>query len=498
MRCLTLARALRDQGKICVFVMRAHDGHMQKAVEEAGFICYMLHANDEYRIDSKAPNHAAWLGSDWRHDAEQTLAIPEMNETCSIVVDHYSLDARWHRAVRSTRRKIIVIDDLADRVHDCDILIDQNIGRQRSDYDGLVPHDALLLIGPHCALLRPEFAIARKGSLARRAAAPRPLRVVVTLGGVDAENLTEEVLKVLSQETTTELSDVTVILGANSPNVSSVSMASALMQVPTHLHVGTDRMAAIMAEADLAIGAGGGSAIERCVLGLPSIILILANNQRFGAAAIARCGAAIDIGDTRTNTWRYRLRQALHDLLDPDYLASMSRRAAALSDGTGVGFAALAISEKELALRPADYEDAEAVWNWRRAEGAERFYASSQQSTFLEHLAWFDAALTTPDQRRLFMVESKGRAVAHLRADWDGPDAIISIVVDPALHGKGIGRRALKLVASLLGAIGVRTLLAEVHMQNVASHRLFARAGYVEIGRSPPFLRMAKNCSDTS
>lgn len=497
MRCLTLARLLRDQGKICVFVMRTHDGHMQETVEGAGFTCRMLHAGDEYIVDPMAPPHATWLGTDWRCDAEQTLAIPEMRETCFVVVDHYSLDARWHRAVRGTKRKIIVIDDLADRVHDCDILIDQNVGRQKSDYDGLVPQNALRLIGPHCAILRPEFSIARKESIARRAAARGPLRVLVTLGGMDADNLTEEVLQVLSQETKLQLGEVSIVLGANSPNVLSVSKTSTSMQVPAHLHVGTDRMAAIMAETDLAIGAGGGSAIERCVLGLPSIILILADNQRSGATAIARCGAAIDIGDTHTNVWQDRLRQALHDLLEPGRLAVMSHRAAELSDGTGARLASLAINEKGLALRPADHGDAEAVWNWRLAEGAERFYLSSQQPTFLEHLDWFDAALSTPDRRRLFMVEIKGRTVAHLRADWDGPDAMISIVVDPALHGQGIGLRALKLIAKFLGPIGVRTLLADVHLQNVASHRLFLRAGYVEIGRSPPFLHMAKICSDT-
>lgn len=492
MRCLALARVLRDKGANCVFVMRAYEGHLRDTVNKAGFICHLLpgpHALDAVSIEQRAMD---WLAADWCLDAEQTLAIPEIKAVSLIVVDNYSIDARWQRAVRGNGRRIMVIDDLANRVHDCDILLDQNIGRQRSDYDGLIPKTALRLIGPRCALLRPEFAATRQRSLVSRAMVQRPLKVVVALGGMDADNLTTQVLEVLSQDARSLLSNVTVVLGANAPGLTLVRAAANSMPVPTQLLVGTDRVADVLADADLAIGAGGISAIERCVLGLPSLLLVLADNQYQSVEAIASSGGAIKIGDVRTDEWRQKLRSAIHKLCDMDRLAEMSKRASALADGTGTSIVACAIFGKDFALRPADLEDAETVWEWRRANGAQRFYISERQPELSSHLTWFKVALASPENRLMLMVENLGHPVSHLRVDWIGDCARISIVVDPKIRNHGIGRKSLTLLEEFLSSIGTRTLLADVHMDNLASRQLFVRAGYSQIGQAHPFCTWQK------
>jgi len=186
----------------------------------------------------------------------------------------------------------MVIDDLADRPHDCDLLLDQSLGREAADYAGLLPPAATPLIGPGYALLRPEFARLRAASLARR---ERPVlrKLLVTMGGVDKDNATGRVLDALASCTLPDAVEITVVMGPQAPWLSEVRAQAAAMPVPTKVLVGVRDMAALMAESDLAIGGGGMTSIERCVLGLPTIIVIQAENQIRQAKDLERAGAAV-------------------------------------------------------------------------------------------------------------------------------------------------------------------------------------------------------------
>lgn len=333
MRCLTLADALREHGSRSRFVCRAHDGHLLDLVRRRGFEAVPLATagagSGDMAPEPDAPAHAHWLGVSQQADARQTLSALGGTPADWMVVDHYALDARWERAVAASYRRLMVIDDLADRPHACDLLLDQNPGRTAADYDGLVPDGCTVLAGAGYALLRPNFARLRAASLQRRASG-EVRRLLVSMGGVDKDNATGRVLKALRDAALPADCRITIVLGSQAPWLPDVRADAAAMPWPTEVLVDVADMAALLADCDLAVGAAGTSAAERCCLGLPTLTAVLAANQRPGALALEACGAvaliAADAGD---------LAGKIAHLLAPDRLLAMQRACSSITDGEG-------------------------------------------------------------------------------------------------------------------------------------------------------------------
>ncbi|MES1927738.1 pseudaminic acid cytidylyltransferase [Salinisphaera dokdonensis CL-ES53] len=336
MRCLTLAQALVAEGAKCEFICREHSGHMIEAIRSRGFSVRALSIGTR-RINEKEAEpktaHSAWLDSSWQEDAEQTRREIEYTAIDWLVVDHYALDRRWEEAVTPGGCRLLVIDDLADREHACDLLLDQNLGRLPMDYAPLVQPTCRCLIGPKYALLRPEFAQMREASLARRAA-PRVQHLLVTLGGVDKDNSTLAVLAALQQCALPEDCTINVVMGVNAPWLNEVKDHAAKMPWATEVAVNVTNMAQRMCEADLAIGAAGSTSWERCCLGLPSVTVVLAENQRPVGRALQAVGASILIG--LTEDIKHRLPDAYRAISGPEKLKGISDAAAATTDGNGV------------------------------------------------------------------------------------------------------------------------------------------------------------------
>jgi len=330
MRCLTLARALQAKGATCRFVTRALPGHLAGQIEAAGFGVTLLPAPTGPAPDAP-PAHAAWAGVDWTTDAAETRAALGSKPDW-LVMDHYAFDARWQRAARPEGTKLMVIDDLADRPHDCDMLLDQNLGHDAHDYDGLVPEHCICLTGPRHALLRPEFAQARASALAERAG--RGLRyLLITMGGVDLLDVTSQVLRAVQGADLPEDLRITVVMGSRAPALDHVHAFARDMPRPTEVAVDVTDMAALMASADLAIGAAGSTTWERCALGLPTIIVQIADNQAGIARALRDAGAALDPGPLNAPEFAQNLQAALAEA--PSQLGMMAARAADICDGAG-------------------------------------------------------------------------------------------------------------------------------------------------------------------
>ena len=345
MRCLTLADALAEAGARCFFVMRQKPGNLEGAVRSRGYQVLMLSSGgaEQSANDSEnEPPHTGWLGVSWEADASDTLQALKGIELDWLVVDHYALDHRWESKVVGCCRRLMAIDDLADRKHQCDVLLDQNLGREPHDYDGLVPGHAKRLIGSDYALLRPEFSRARALSVEERKTR-EPGNILVSMGGVDAANVTGNVLRVLDSIEVVASCRVTVVLGAACPHIDEVIEQAESMRLDTRVVVNASNMAELMSQADLAIGAAGGSAWERCCLGLPSLLVVMADNQRPGAEALKRAGASLILGwpDAIEET----LPRAMHEVFAPGRLLEMSQNAAAICDGLGVQRVADALRE---------------------------------------------------------------------------------------------------------------------------------------------------------
>ena len=321
-RCLALADALRVHGWRSMFVGTL-DHASQALVARAGHRWTQIATPSVG--DGRGWETLSWPTAAQESDADAfSAATPRDAEW--IVVDHYKLDAVWDRRARAGRR-LLVFDDLANRCHDADILLDSSLGRQAENYRGLVPTGAAVLAGPQWALLRPEFAAERTAALVRRCATVRPRAVLVSLGTTDIGGYTSVATQAAAMLEGVERIDVVVASTAASYPVLVVVAAR---DPRVRLHIDSDQMAVLMRDADLAIGAAGSTSWERCCLGLPSVMLVLADNQRMVARALAESGAALVLDAVG------ELPAALSRASDATTYAAMVAAAAAVCDGLGV------------------------------------------------------------------------------------------------------------------------------------------------------------------
>lgn len=333
MRCLTLANALRDRGTRCVFVCREHPGHLASRIRAGGHLVHLLPVGSDY-APAPSGSHGEWLGSSVEKDASDTTRALSGDVFDWLVVDHYTIDVRWETLLRPHVERVMVIDDLADREHDCDLLLDQNLGRCEDDYQKLVAESCHCLIGPDYALLRSEFLRLRETSLSRRQDAPGT-QILVSMGGVDCNNVTSRVLDALATAELSLAARVLVVLGQHSPHADLVTSQASRMPFLCDVRKGVDDMAAIMAESDISIGAAGSSSWERCALGLPAVAVAVAENQLAIAAALGVAGAAIVL--PALDAWTSDdLHAAIRRLSTMEGRAACSYAASRLVDGRGV------------------------------------------------------------------------------------------------------------------------------------------------------------------
>jgi len=326
MRCLTLADALRKRGADCHFICRTQPGDLGELIRRRGYPVHSLPPKDPTTDDrgiaygtATDPPHAAWLHTDQHSDALETLAILDELKPDWLVVDHYAIDTRWERKIRTRVRRLMVIDDLADRHHDCDLLLDHNLGRNADNYAGLVPPSCNVLTGEKYALLRPAFAELRKASLTRRK--PQSIRsLLISMGGIDKDNDTSAVLTALRGCLVPSNCRIIVAFGAGCPWLPQVEQLAATLPWETKILVDTHEMARIMSESDFAIGGGGVTGLERICLGLPSIMLETADNQKNALASFRKYELAVTAPgfqhlavDEKVRTIERLFRSALDD-----------------------------------------------------------------------------------------------------------------------------------------------------------------------------------------
>lgn len=343
MRCLTLADALAAQGAECQFICREHHGNLIEQIRNKGHIAHALPIQPPVGASSLAieptaakhePAHSQWLGATQEQDAADCALILAEVKPDWLIVDHYALDAHWENQLKPYYRQLLVIDDLADRPHQCDLLLDQTFGRNGEDYRALVPASCRLLCGSQYALLRPEFAALRAYSLQRRAN-PQLRQLLITMGGVDKDNATGQVLEALRGCLLPAQCQITVVMGATAPWLTEVSRQAQSMPWPTKVMGGVSDMARLMADSDMAIGAAGATSWERCCLGLPTIMLVLAGNQHKVAQGLELAGAVQVLKDPQEIL--DRLPVLLNGLLSsPSLQAEMCEAAARIADGRGV------------------------------------------------------------------------------------------------------------------------------------------------------------------
>jgi UDP-2,4-diacetamido-2,4,6-trideoxy-beta-L-altropyranose hydrolase len=334
-RCLTLADFLRNRGVVCTFVCREHLGSIHQKILERGHSLVTLPLTEERQTRSatNSAECAYWVGASWEDDASATLETLRATGGADwVIVDHYGLDVRWEAKVASGCSRLLVIDDLASKEHVCDLLLDQNYGRSCLHYAGLLSGDSVCLAGSAYALLRPDFPALRKASLERRSASPEVRHVLISLGGMDATNLTCRVLEALTFKKMGKIEKISVMMSSKAPWLELVRQKASLMPIATEVLTDVIEVAALMASADLAVGGVGVTALERCCMGLPTIGIILAENQLPGANALARAGA---LKVLNPDDFQSEFQELIGRLTIPEQLLAIQQACARVTDGWG-------------------------------------------------------------------------------------------------------------------------------------------------------------------
>ena len=283
MRCLTLAHALAKKGVEIVFICRDLEGNLIEKVKTSGFKVRVLArpalTNRKVKKTAGVEKYLEWLEVEQEIDASQTADIISIEKPDWVVIDHYGIDEKWQTVIAKYDLKILVIDDLFNRKHICDILVDQNYGSLREKYEDLVPKSCQLFCGPSYTLLRSEFKLQRSSSLKYRTTNSIST-IIVSMGGVDEYNYTEKVIDALGDSRLVgKIKEVIILLGRHCPHKDSIRKAATLSPLNVNVLVEANNVAQILSKADVAIGAVGSTTWERFSLGVPSILMVIAANQ---------------------------------------------------------------------------------------------------------------------------------------------------------------------------------------------------------------------------
>ena len=509
MRCLTLADALQARGAKTGFVCREHPGNLIAALQQKGQPVSSLPAPNASSNTSEE-DYAAWLGVSRQEDAEQTIAVLQGGAPDWIVVDHYGLDREWDRRLRPYVGRLQVIDDLANRPHDCDALLDQNYSAEgERRYRGLVPESCRLLVGPRYALLAPEYASHRETQPVRDGAVRR---VLIYFGGVDPRNIAGLALEVLSAPEFRHL-DIDLVIGTNSAHRATLE-AQAAARLRTCVHGTRPYLADLMVRADLAIGAGGVTTWERMCLGLPSLVVSIAENQRPTCEALAAAGLIQYVGDA-SSVAAAQIREALTPLLENrDRLAALSSRGRLLVDGRGASRVAevmLGQADDPIRTRNALHEagacpegfdaftfawidrcradDVLALRNMPHVTAQMRSHDTITEGDHRKFLDEYDQL----DRYDFILIDnSRGRYVGGFYVTNVGSSPEIGKYIGNSDYlGKGIAHRATQsLIEFCRSRAGLRHLASMTRHDNLRNIALNTRLGFSRVGTQDDYVVM--------
>jgi UDP-2,4-diacetamido-2,4,6-trideoxy-beta-L-altropyranose hydrolase len=457
MRCLAIADELRTAGAKVEFVSRSAPGDLIPRIEERG---YAVH-----RLDQTDP-------VDEERDADETRGALADGSPPWVIVDHYALGSDWEASLRPGVSGMIAIDDL-ERVHDCDVLLDQTwLGAAtETRYESSIPGAARRLLGPRFALLNPDFAALRRVVASRH---HPPRRVLISFGGADATNETQTVLLAL-MEAPFDVWHADVVLGPQHPDPESVRAIAARRPLTT-VHEGLQSLAELMCNADCAITGGGVTLMERLCLDLPGVVVTTAANQQPSVSALAAAGYIDCIGSAGTlsvQDYRAALAQP------PVELANLPP----LVDGCGAGRLREVLfpaDPRTGCMRPAELRDAGLLFHWRDAT-VQRFALVPAPLSWPSHLRWFTAKLEE-SATQIWIVEADRVPVGQFRLEAGVHETTLSYSVDAEFRGRGWGRWIVEAAVSRVTA-RKNDVIAAVHPDNRASIAIFSGLGWTRFDR---------------
>lgn len=471
MRCLVLADELKRKGHDLLFACLPLDGDMRLFICERGFDVITLPESRKNVEPTHNTDYVTWLQKSVIEDARDFLTAVAVADL--VITDHYAIGKEWQCLVtESLHCRLLAIDDLA-RLHQADLVLDQTLGRLEVDY---AESKAQVLAGSEYALLQRGFLEKREFALSRELSIDVP-KILISMGGVDVPNVTTKVLEALHSEVNAEF---TVLLSRMAPHFNEVRTWCLLKSNVTHLEFVSD-MASLILSHDVAIGAPGTTSWERACLGLPNLIVPLAENQQLVCEQLVKHNATIKVDIVDIPKHLITAYKAIIRQWQAFKLANL-----VLCDGRGARRVVFEIEQlfsedaKRLSLDYASQEDIVLVYDWQCHPDTRKYALTPSVPTWEEHHAWMSGKLQVVSDYFYMIVDKEHRhkiGVVRLDRMYAGHYRV-SIFINPQNYGNGIAYTALNIVDAIYPDV---TLHATVLKVNVASQRLFQKACYEQV-----------------
>jgi UDP-2,4-diacetamido-2,4,6-trideoxy-beta-L-altropyranose hydrolase len=463
MRCLALAQTWQDAGGTVQFVLARTTQDLKSHLTTESM--------DIVTLLDVSPGSA--------RDAEATISVALQTGVSWAVVDGYHFGAEYQRSLKMAGLRVLLIDDYGHAKHYfADVVLNQNIGIDESLYLQREPYTHLLL-GNQYVLLRREFWPWRGW---RREISPEARKVLVTLGGSDPHNITLKVIKALQQVGIEDL-EVIVVVGGSNPHLQELESVTRHISLATKIVHNVKNMPELMARADVAISAGGSTCWELAFIGVPTLILILANNQTLVAVGMDGAGAALNLG-WHTSLNLNDIARSLREIL----LSFEKRRALALHgqqlvDGNGAKRVIRFLRGNMLTLRPVRADDCRLIWEWANDHVTRAQSFSTEPISWEEHSAWFEAKQTDPLSRFYIAEDENAAPIGQVRYQIEGETAVISVSLAPNQRGLGYSTEIIRLgTQELWTTTTVNLIYAYIKPDNCVSISAFTKAGFVNAG----------------
>ncbi|MEM9543294.1 MAG: UDP-2,4-diacetamido-2,4,6-trideoxy-beta-L-altropyranose hydrolase [Cyanobacteria bacterium P01_E01_bin.42] len=467
MRGLALARGWQGIGGQVIFAVATELGDLQGRLQAEGMTVHRL-SSDPGSIE----------------DGEETVNLAKMLRSTRLVVDGYHFDARYQQQIKTAGFKLLVIDDCGDAGHYyADLVLNQNIYARESLYPHREPQTQLLL-GSRYVLLRPEFLAWRDW---QREIPEVARKILVTLGGSDPDNVTLKVIEALQQVKVRDL-EVVAIVGASNPHYEQLQGVVQQSQLSISLKRNVMDMPELIAWADVAIAAGGSTNWELAFMGLPTLIIVLADNQKEIARELDKLGAAIDLGWHETLSTREIASRCGSLAIATTQRASLQQRTAKLIDGKGVERLLLRLEPNLLKLRTVRPDECQLLWQWANDFQVRQSSFSSDFISWNTHKKWFNDKLQSMNFFIFIGINGDREAIGQARFDIkDNRKAEIDISITSHKRGCGYGILLLKQALNkIFTETFVKTVVAIIKSENLASQKLFKKANFIRIETEHP------------
>ena len=476
MRCLTLAEELRRTGAIVVFITRTHFGNLNGYIESKDFNIYCLPKPQSAESQENLSGYEQWLGVEEKIDADETIQILDGIKPDWLILDQYALGEVWEGLLKPHINKLMVIDDLFNRNHDCDLLVDQNYSHDQGRYDPFISKDTIKLLGPKYVLLRKEFTDNRASTEVKDNAIKR---VFIFFGGSDPDNLTTTALKALMHPDLIHML-VDVVIGRSNSNEETVKALVAKRQ-NTALYIQVENMAEIMLRADIALGAGGTATWERMSIGLPSIIVTFADNQVALTKDLAQDNIVTWLGSVDEVDVPEIYNSMLNAIASPLHLKEQSSRGLQLISGKGAQTIAKLITlgpdANTLSVRKAKASDCLLYWNWANDSIVRENAFNQNTIDWNDHQAWFNKCLNDPE-KTLMLIECEFGPVGQVRFERSDSFFTIDYSIGKLFRGFSLGAVLLSKAIINLKSTESFMLIGNVKDSNLASAKVFQQLGF--------------------